>query len=252
MVLAVVNVDYRLQGLRSRCNRYRWIGRTCRKAEGLMRVVIADDHPVVLAGVRMLLETQCTDCQLVGEVHGGASLLALLANQSCDLVITDFSMPVEGESVDGLGMIGQLRERYPRLAILVLTMSHNPALIKGMLKTGANAVIEKKSMIKELILAIQMVRTGRSYVSEHLRHRLAEDHAKPGTQSVHGDSNNSSLSMREVEIMRMLTRGMTVTDIAKATSRSIKTISQQKRDAMRKLSIDSDSQLFEYMRTRGL
>jgi len=217
-----------------------------------MRVVIADDHPVVLAGVRMLLENQYADCQLVGEVHSGMALLALLANQPCDLVITDFSMPAEGESVDGLGMIGQLRERYPRLAIMVLTMSHNPALIKGMLKTGANAVVEKTSMIKELILAIQMVRAGRSYVSECLRLRLAEVHAHLGAQGGDGDSSHSSLSMREVEIMRMLTRGMTVTEIAKATSRSIKTISQQKRDAMRKLCIESDSQLFEYMRTHGL
>ena len=241
MALAVVNVDHCLKGLRA-----------CRKAEGLMRVVIADDHPVVLAGVRMLLESQCADCQLVGEVHSGVALLALLANQSCDLVITDFSMPVEGESVDGLGMIGQLRERYPRLAIMVLTMSHNPALIKGMLKTGAHAVVEKTSMIKELMSAIQMVRTGRSYVSEGLRLRLAEAHAKLSTQDVHEDSSSPLLSMREVEIMRMFTRGMTVTEIAKATSRSVKTISQQKRDAMRKLCIDSDSQLFEYMRTRGL
>src|ERR1700752_1041566 len=108
-----------------------------------MRVVIADDHPVVLAGVRMLLENQCVDCQLVGEAHSGMALFALLANQPCDLVITDFSMPAEGELLDGLGMIGQLHERYPRLAIMVLTMLHNPALIKSMLKTGANAVVEK-------------------------------------------------------------------------------------------------------------
>ena len=217
-----------------------------------MRVVIADDHPVVLAGLRTLLQNQCADCQLVGEVHSGAALFASLASHSCDLVITDFSMPVEEESIDGLGMIGQLRERYPRLAILILTMSHNPALIKGMLKTGANAVVEKTAMVKELILAIQMVRMGRTYVSDHLRHGLAELDAKPGMHGVHEDAGNCLLSMREVEIMRMLTRGMTVTEIARATSRSVKTISQQKRDAMRKLCIDSDSQLFEYMRTRGL
>jgi len=217
-----------------------------------MRVVIADDHPIILLGVRTLLQSQCADCQLVGEVNSGIALLALLANQSCDLVITDFSMPVEGESVDGLGMIGQLRGRYPRLAIMVLTMSHNPALIKAMLKTGANAVVEKTSMTKELVLAIQMVRMGRHYVSECLRPWLAETHAKPDTLGPQEDSSGSLLSMREAEIMRMLARGMTVTEIAKATCRSVKTISQQKRDAMRKLCMDSDSQLFEYLRTRGL
>lgn len=217
-----------------------------------MRVVIADDHPIILAGVRVLLQNQCADCQLIGEVHSGNALLALLARQSCDMVVTDFSMPVEGEPVDGLGLIGQLHERYPRLAIVVFTMSHNPALIEGMLASGANAVVEKTAMTKELILAIQAVRTGRSYVSELLRKRLAEGCAETGTQRVRDDSSGSVLSAREAEIMRMLARGMTVTEIAKATSRSIKTISQQKHDAMRKLCIDRDSQLFEYMRTHGL
>jgi two-component system capsular synthesis response regulator RcsB len=216
-----------------------------------MRVVIADDHPIILVGVRMLLQNQCADCQLVGEAHTGAALLALLARQSCDLVLTDFSMPVDGESTDGMGMITQLHERYPRLAIVILTMSHNPALIKGMLAAGANAVVEKTAMTKELVLAIQMVRNGRSYVSEALRKRLADGAAESGAQRVE-ESGGSTLSARETEIMRMLARGMTVTEIAKATSRSIKTISQQKHDAMRKLCIDSDSQLFEYMRTHGI
>ena len=217
-----------------------------------MRVVIADDHPIILAGVRVLLQSQCADCQLVGEVHSGVALLALLARQSCDLVITDFSMPAEGESVDGMGMIAQLRERYPRLAIIVFTMSHNSALIEGMLTTGANGVVDKTSLTKELISAIQTVRTGRSYLSHLLRKRLADGYAQAGAQRLHEDSRGSLLSTREAEIMRMLARGMTVTEIAKSTSRSIKTIRQQKHDAMRKLCIDRDSQLFEYMRTHGL
>ncbi|XRD86218.1 response regulator transcription factor [Dyella acidisoli] len=217
-----------------------------------MRVVIADDHPVILVGLRMLLQNHCADCQVIGEVHSGADLLTFLTEQACDLVITDFSMPVDGETVDGLGMIGQLRERYPRLGIIVLTMSHNPALIKGMLTAGAQAVVEKTALTKELTLAVQMVRSGRSYVSEYLRKRLAEGAMETATQRAHDDQAGSALSAREAEIMRMLARGMTVTEIARVTSRSIKTISQQKHDAMRKLCIDSDSQLFEYMRTHGI
>jgi two-component system capsular synthesis response regulator RcsB len=217
-----------------------------------MRIVIADDHPIVLVGLRMLLQNHCADGQVIGEAHGSAELLALVATQTCDLVITDFSMPAEDEVVDGMGMICQLRERYRRLAIIVLTMSHNPALLKGMLAAGANAVVEKTAMTKELITAIQTVRKGRSYVSEYLRKRLAEHAPVATAQRAHEEKVSVTLSMREAEIMRMLARGMTVTEIAKVTCRSIKTISQQKHDAMRKLCIDSDSQLFEYMRTHGL
>jgi two-component system capsular synthesis response regulator RcsB len=217
-----------------------------------MRVVIADDHPIVLMGVRTLLQNQCFDCQVVGEAHSSVALFALLTSQPCDLLITDLSMPIDGGALDGLEMIQQLRGRYPRLGIIVLTMSHNPALINGILAAGVRAVVEKTSMLKELALAVQMVCSGRVYVSEYLRRRLAERAAEMTTQQTRGHQVGSALSAREAEIMRMLARGMTVTEISKATHRSIKTISQQKHDAMRKLCIDSDSQLFEYMRTHGI
>jgi two-component system capsular synthesis response regulator RcsB len=217
-----------------------------------MRVVIADDHPIILMGLRILLQNDCADCQLIGEARSGEELLALLARQECDLAITDFSMSVDGDTVDGLEMIRQLRKHCPRLGIIVLTMLHNPALIKGIQNAGAQAVVEKTSMTKELTLAVQMVRSGRSYLSEYLRKRLAEGRAETATQRPADKPAGLLLSVREAEIMRMLARGMTVTEIAKATCRSIKTISQQKHDAMRKLCIDSDNQLFEYIRIHGL
>lgn len=228
-----------------------WMQRFGTPPEELMRVIIADDHPIVLVGLRLMLQNHCTDCQVIGEVHSSAALLAFLADHPCDLVVTDFSMPADGESLDGLEMLRRLRECHPRLGVIILTMSSNPALIRGMLAAGAKAVVEKTAMTKELTLAVQTVCAGRSYVSEQLRKRLAEGSAESAARG--GDeSAGVALSMREAEIMRMLARGMTVTEIAKVTCRSIKTISQQKHDAMRKLCIDSDSQLFEYMRTHGI
>ena len=229
-----------------------WMRRLGNLPEELMRIIIADDHPIVLVGLRLMLQNHCTDCQVIGEVHSSAALLAFLADHPCDLVVTDFSMPADGESLDGLEMLRRLRECHPRLGVIILTMSSNPALIRGMLAAGAKAVVEKTAMTKELTLAVQTVRAGRSYVSEQLRRRLAGGAAESAVHRNGDEPAGVVLSMREAEIMRMLARGMTVTEIAKVTCRSIKTISQQKHDAMRKLCIDSDSQLFEYMRTHGI
>lgn len=217
-----------------------------------MRIVMADDHPVTVMGVRALLESNLSSCEVVGEAHDGAALLTLLSKRPCDLLITDFSMPGEAGSADGLMLIRQIHKQHPDLQIIILTMLHNPALAKGMLAAGARAVVEKTSLAKELIRAIQVVRTGRVYISEGLRGELAGDASTSTGRRGCGSDASSALSVREAEIMRMLAAGLTVSEIARATNRSVKTISQQKHDAMRKLCISNDSQLFEYVRGHGL
>jgi two-component system, NarL family, captular synthesis response regulator RcsB len=217
-----------------------------------MRIVVADDHPVTLMGVRALLESNLSSCEVVGEAHDGASLLALLSKCPCDLLVTDFSMPGEAGSADGLMLIRQIHKQHPDLPMIILTMLHNPALTKGMLAAGARAVVEKTSLAKELIRAIQVVRTGRVHISESLRGELTADASTGnGRRACAGDA-SPALSVREAEIMRMFAAGLTVSEIARVTNRSVKTISQQKHDAMRKLHINSDSQLFEYVRGHGL
>lgn len=217
-----------------------------------MRVVLADDHPVIVVGVRALLEGNLSSCEVIGEAHDGAALLALLSKRPCDLLITDFSMPGEGSSSDGLMLIRQVHKQHPDLQIIILTMLHNPALTKGMLASGVRAVVEKTSLAKELIRAIQVVRTGSVYVSEGLRGELNGGASTGNGPRGCNDGARPALSARQAEIMRMLATGSTVSEIARITNRSVKTISQQKHDAMRKLCISSDSQLFEYVRGHGL
>lgn len=215
-----------------------------------MRIVIADDHPVVLIGLRALLEQGENDYVVVGEAHSGKALLDLLARCPCDLVITDFSMPTEGGAADGLYLIRSIRRQYPNLPILILTMLNNLALIRGMLDAGARAVVEKTAMTRELVSAIRTISShGQVYVSDELRRRLGV-HGPVG--HFRASDTIPALSVREAEIMRLLARGLTVTEIARMTNRSIKTVSQQKHDAMRKLGITTDNELFEYMRSHGL
>ncbi|MDR3446975.1 MULTISPECIES: response regulator transcription factor [unclassified Dyella] len=208
-----------------------------------MRVIIADDHPVVLIGLKTSLRDYGNGLDVVGEARNGQQLLDLLTQTPCDLLITDFSMPADIEGYDGLSLLQRVRETYPALPILVLTMLRNPALVQNMVSVGVRGVVDKMAMAKELMLAIDMIRAGRSYLSERMRRQI---------EGMYPTGAEPMVSRREVEVIRFLAQGLTVSEIARRLDRSVKTISQQKRDAMRKLNLESDKQLYDYARSIGL
>jgi len=214
----------------------------------ITRIVIADDHPVVMLGIRALLKEHGS-LKVVAEASNGRELLALLASEPCDLLITDFSMPYEDGSGDGLPLLRRVRRDHPALPIIVLTMLHNPALTRGMLAAGINGLVAKGAMTKELQLAVGAVMNGRTYICETMREHVIDwsPSAEPD-----GAADPAVLSQREVEVVRLYAQGLSVTHIAEQLHRSVKTVSQQKNDAMRKLGLTSNTQLFEYARTYGL
>jgi two-component system capsular synthesis response regulator RcsB len=218
------------------------------------RIVIADDHPVVMLGVQALLKGR-SNMEVVGEVSSGAELVALLASTPCDLLITDFSMPYEDDAGDGLLLLRRLRRDHPALPIIVLTMVHNPALVRGMLAAGVNGMVGKVAMMKELLLAIGAVMNGRMYICESMREDVGDrviSRTQADASQPAASNDPAILSQREAEVVRLYAQGLTVTQIAEHVHRSVKTVSQQKNDAMRKLGITSNTQLFEYARAYGL
>lgn len=208
-----------------------------------MRVVISDDHPVVLIGLKTSLREYGQGLDVVGEANDGQSLLDVLARVPCDLLITDFAMPADVEGYDGLALLRRVRESHPALPILVLTMLRNPALVQNIIGLGVRAVVDKMAMARELMLAIDTIRGGRSYLSERMRRQI---------EGMYPTGEEPPVSRREVEVIRLVAQGMTVSEIARRLERSVKTISQQKRDAMRKLNLTSDKQLYDYVRQIGL
>lgn len=217
-----------------------------------MRIVTADDHEVVRIGLRTLLQQGSEGYEVVGEAANGRELLGVLARTVCDLVIVDFLMQNDSAPLDGVVLLRELRRRYPKLRILVLTMLRNPAIVRTMYQEGVDAVVEKGGMAGELMIALRTVRAGRSYVPRHFQERLADGLDFVTDKRADRSDTKPILSAREAEVVRMFVQGHSLTDIAATTHRSIKTISRQKRNAMVKLSIDNDSQLFEYARLHGL
>jgi two-component system capsular synthesis response regulator RcsB len=231
---AKVDVSMRRDGELARA---RWEGQR-------MRIVICDDHPVVLIGLRAALAEQAGQMQVVGEASGGRELLELLAKIECDLLITDFSMDDGLPDNDGMPLFRRLQTEHPSLPVIVLTMVLNPAIMQGMLATGVRGVVDKMAMGRELMLAIQAVMAGRLFLSENVKRLLAGARLE--------QRRKRTLSPRETEVVRLLVRGVSVTEIARLTGRSVRTVSQQKRDAMRKLGLDSDKQLHDYAHEAGL
>ncbi|WP_411849464.1 response regulator [Stenotrophomonas sp. LGBM10] len=206
-----------------------------------LRIIIADDHPVVRIGTKAVIETSGVG-RVVAEASTVEELMRALSSFPCDVLVTDYSMP-GGQQADGFAMIGMIRRRFPDLPVLMLSVSNNLAILRMVKSTGVLGLVDKASSMEELPLAIQTVQRGTPYVSRTLKERIDAI----GTQNV-DDEGNKQLSPREVEVLRLLGTGLTVKEIALQLHKSVSTISRQKGDAMLKLGLKGDAELFDYLR----
>lgn len=208
------------------------------------KIILADDHPSILTGVRSLMAEMQPSCDIVAEANNVSELWCILEQHECDLLITDFSMPND-DNVDGMVMIKQLRRKYPNLPIIVLTQVHNLGVLQALMKIGVHGLLLKKSVIAELEKTVKKVLLGSVYIGETVRELL-------DGQGVNQYITPVELSLKELEVVRLLTNGMSVTQVANYLHRSVKTISTQKNNAMQKLGLKSDSELFHYAQQQGL
>lgn len=210
-----------------------------------LRIIIADDHPVVRIGTKAVIESSGVGV-VVAEASSSDELFEALAGGPCDLLVTDYSMPGKLQA-DGFTMISQIRRRFPDLPVLMLSVSNNLAILRMVVSTGVLGLVDKASSMEELPLAIQTVQRGMPYVSRSLKERIDAI----GTRSV-DDDGTKPLSPRELEVLRLLGSGQTVKEIASQLHKSVSTISRQKGDAMLKLGLKGDAELFDYLRDREL
>lgn len=209
----------------------------------MLRIIIADDHPIVRIGQRVVIEAN-GKCKVVGEADGPDQLLALIDSTPCDVLVTDFVMP-GNQQADGYGLLSLVRRKYPQLPVILVTMFANIATLRASFAHGAKAIVAKSASARELPQAIKAVSEGQTFVSECLRVQLV--------QAGNGDQQSvPQLSGKEREVVRMLASGMTVSQIAARVNRSISTISKQKSTAMHRLCISTDVELFTYARSSGM
>ena len=210
-----------------------------------IKVIIADDHPVILFGAAQAL-LKFPEIEVIGQARQSTELIQLLQKSPCDVVVSDLAMP-GGQFGDGMPLLGYIGRQFPAVRIVVLTMLENPALLKRLREVGVTAVINKSDDLSHIGLAIVHVMRGQEYIGPSVR--LALDSMG---LSASGQQRDVVLSKRELEVVRLFVSGMTITEIAAQLKRSIKTISTQKNTAMRMLGIERDSELFQYAQSNGL
>ena len=212
-----------------------------------LRVILADDHPFVLIGVRAALELH-DGMKVVGEATGPRSLIELLRTTPCDVLVTDLTMPEPGAPAeDGLRLMRRIRDDWPAVRIVVLTSLTNVGILRSVMADGVFGILNKTESMDELAAAVRAAGMDRPYISKSIRNTLAQ--AGTHTSGLHFAPR---LSPRESEVVRMFVRGLTISEIARKLERDVRTVSRQKRDAMAKLGVSNDPGLFAFVRAHGI
>ena len=213
-----------------------------------IRVLVADDHAVLRAGLKLLINAQ-SDMEVVGEAAGGPETVHRAQATVPHVVLLDPSMPGAGSTQT----IEQLARAAPAARVLVLTMHDDPAYMRAALQAGASGYIVKKAADVELLTAIRAVHLGRTFVDLT---RPGEETQGPEVRRVSRDSPAGGqprpLSPREAEVLRLLAQGHTNQEAADHLAVSVKTIETHRRRLSDKLGLKSRAQLFRFAVEVGL
>jgi two-component system invasion response regulator UvrY len=202
----------------------------------MTRVLIADDHAILRGGLREILDREL-DGVVCGEAEDAHQLLDAVRSDHWDVVILDISMP--GRS--GLDVIRDLKTLRPDLPVLVLSMHAEDRYGRRMLKAGASGYLNKESAPDELIKAVRKLLAGGRYVSPALAEMLAADLSRDTAGSLH-----ESLSDRELEVLRKLASGKTVSQIAEQLHVSVPTVSTYRARILEKMGLSTTAELMHY------
>jgi DNA-binding NarL/FixJ family response regulator len=209
-----------------------------------IRVLIADDHAIVRAGLRALIAAE-NDLELVGEATGGMDAIEQVHQFSPDILVLDISM----SDLDGIEVIKTLKNENSKSAILVLTVHEDEALLREVIKLGAAGYIIKHAAESELIAAVHSVFRGELYIHPKMIRSLL----KPEKETTQKKKENvEPLTVREEEILKLIVQGYTNKQVAEELNISIRTVEGHRGNLTEKLGIRSRVDLLRYARDHDL
>ncbi len=202
----------------------------------MIKLFIADDHPLVRKGLKDVLREE-VDLEVIGEAENDQELLDGLSRNKPDVLITDLSMPGRGT----LSILSEVRTRFPKLPILVLTMHPEERFAVRALRSGASGYLTKDTKPDEIVKAVRILAGGKKYITPTLAEKLALELDRDPERPLH-----ATLSNREFQIMRALASGKKIKDIADELSISVHTVNTYKARIMEKMSLKSITELTLY------
>jgi DNA-binding NarL/FixJ family response regulator len=214
----------------------------------IIRVVIADDHAIVREGLRALVERQ-SGLEVVGEAADGHAAWRLACDLRPDVLVLDLSMPVAG----GADAAERISKDCPTVRVLVLSMHDERGYVTRLLRAGAAGYLLKRTASAELVRAIRAVATGGTYVDPSLAGALLTEQSHRPARSADASRTNAlaSLTAREVEVLRLVSRGHSNKETAAALEIGVKTVETHKANGMAKLGLTSRAALVRFAVAEG-
>ena len=221
------------------------------------RIILVDDHAAVRAGYKRFIDSE-SDLIVVGEAGNADQAFALLKTQACDALVLDISMP--GQS--GLELIKRVRLKWPKLALVVLSMHDSPVVATKALEQGARAYVTKSSEPEELIQGIRMALGEQTFVSSDvqsqgmltgsLQQQGQENLQLPACETQDSAATTAcGLTPREVDVVRLLVEGHTIEQVAVSLGISGKTVSNNLSQIRQKLGVQTDFELAFWAWSQG-
>lgn len=201
-----------------------------------IKILIADDHAIVREGLKQIVAEE-QDMIVLGEADNAGSLMELLQKHKFSIIVLDINMP--GKS--GLEALKDIKQFYPELPVLVLSMYNEDLYGIRALKAGASGYLKKASAPNELVSAIRKIVSGKKYISQFLVEKMADNLSNAKSKSLH-----ESLSDREYQIMCSIAMGKSAEKIAGELSLSINTIYSYRNRILEKMSMKSNVELTQY------
>ena len=202
----------------------------------MIRILIADDHGIVRRGLKEILLEEFPDAHIEG-VSDGIQLLREVKESSWSIIISDLSMPGR----NGLEILKQLKDLFPKLPVLILSMHPEDQYAIRALRAGAAGYLTKESASDELVNAVRKILSGKKYITAEVAERLAENLDHDSSKALH-----EILSDREFDVFRMIASGKTVSEIADRLSLSVTTVSTYRARILFKTRMKTNAELTHY------
>jgi two-component system response regulator NreC len=211
-----------------------------------IRLLLVDDHDVVRTGIKILLEDQ-PDLVIVGEAGTGLQALQLVKQTNPDVVVMDLTLP----DISGIETTRRLKEIWPTVAVVALTIHEDEQYFFEMLQAGASGYVPKRAAPEDLINAIRSAHSGEVYIYPTLAKALVADYLGQASQPNKVETING-LTLREQEVLELLVNGLSNEEIGSRLNISKHTVARHRENIMRKLGLHSRSELVKYAIRKGL
>ncbi len=208
---------------------------------GKIKVIITDDHKMFREGIKNILNDR-DDIEVIAEVGSGEELMEKISKNTAHVILMDIHMP----GINGIETTKIIKKKYPNIAILPLSTSDDDSYIIQMVNAGAKGYVLKSTGIEELVTAIKTLAKGDSYFCKEASNTILAQLNKPKNEKSHKTKNDTPLSDREIEVLKLIAEGLTNKEIGERLFISVRTVDTHRRNLHQKLNIKNTAGLMNY------